>query len=194
MDREFGPIRRPMYSARQYNAAAESAERQAPAKKEYLLVDGYNVIFAWPSLSIIAQDNLDLARRQLADILANYRGYTKCELVLVFDAYRVPGGEGSREDYHGIHVAYTKMGETGDAYIEKLADDIGKNYAVRAVTSDALVQLSAFRSGILRTGAREFENEVAWVLARIDEALGQLDGSMRGEKIGDKVNFNGKQQ
>ena len=92
-----------MYSARQYNAAAESAERQAPAKKEYLLVDGYNVIFAWPSLSIIAQDNLDLARRQLADILANYRGYTKCELVLVFDAYRVPGGEGSREDYHGIH-------------------------------------------------------------------------------------------
>lgn len=192
MDREFGPIRRPMYSSRQCNSA-DSEKRDTTVKKEYLLVDGYNVIFAWPELAAIAKDNLDLSRRRLADMLANYRGYTKCELVLVFDAYKVPGGSGSKEDYHGIHLAYTKMGETGDAYIEKLADDIGKNYAVRVVTSDSLIQLSAFRSGVLRTSAREFENEVSWVLSRIDAAMDRMDGGMRAEKIGDKVNYNGKQ-
>ncbi len=191
MDREFGPIRRPMYSARKYNAA-ESAAPHAPARREYILVDGYNVIYAWPELNAIAEDNLDLARARLADILANFRGYAKCELVLVFDAYRVPGGEGSRQEHNGIMVAYTKMGETGDAYIERLAKDIGKNYSVRVVTNDSLVQLSAFGSGILRTSAREFENEVAWVLKRIDEAIAKMDAGMQGEKIGDRVNFNGK--
>jgi predicted RNA-binding protein with PIN domain len=191
MDREFGPIRRPMYSARQYNSAAVPEE--APKKKEYLLVDGYNVIYAWDELAAIARDNLDLARRRLADILANYRGYTRCELVLVFDAYRVPGGAGEREDCHGILIAYTKQGETGDQYIEKLAADIGKNYSVRVVTSDNLIQLSAFRSGVLRTSAREFESEVSWVLARIDEAIVRMDENARGESIGDRVNFDGKQ-
>jgi ribosomal protection tetracycline resistance protein len=191
MDREFGPIRRPMYSSRQYNSAAPAPEIKS--KKEYIFVDGYNVIFAWKELAGIAQDNMDLARRTLADILANYRGYTSCELVLVFDAYRIPGGEGSREDYHGIMIAYTKQGETGDQYIEKLADEIGKNYSVRVVTSDNLIQLSAFRSGVLRTSAREFESEVSWVLSRIDEAIARMGEASRGEKIGDRVDLGGKQ-
>lgn len=190
MDREFGPIRRPVYSARTYNSAA--APDPPTPKKEYLIVDGYNVIYAWDELAAIARDNLDLARRRLADILANYRGYTRCELILVFDAYRVPGGAGEREDYHGIMIAYTRQGETGDQYIEKLADDIGKNYSVRVVTSDSLVQLSAFRSGILRTSAREFQGEAAWVLRRIDEAIAAMDDASRGEKIGDRVNYYGK--
>lgn len=191
MDREFGPIRRPMYTRPQ--TASDSQVIRPAAKKEYLIVDGYNVIFAWPELKALAEDDLSLARRQLKDILANFRGYTKCELVLVFDAYKVAGGEGSKTDYNGIHVAYTKQGETGDAYIEKLARDIGKNYAVRVVTSDSLVQLSAFGSGVLRTSAAEFENEVGWVMSQIENVIGRMNLDMRGEKLGDRLDINGKQ-
>lgn len=191
MDREFGPIRRPVYSARKYNEAPASA--MAPKKREYLLVDGYNVIFAWRDLNELAQDNLDLARGRLMDILANYRGYTKCELILVFDAYRVQGGAGEKSDYHGIHVAYTKMGETGDAYIEALAKEMGRNYSVRVISSDSLVQLSALGSGVLRQTAGEFENEVRLTLQKIDEALDRMDFTMRGETLGDRMDFNGKQ-
>lgn len=190
MDREFGPIRRPMYTRPQ--TATDSLFIRPAAKKEYLIVDGYNVIFAWPELKALAEDDLSLARRQLKDILANFRGYTKCELVLVFDAYKVAGGEGSKTDYNGIHVAYTKQGETGDAYIEKLARDIGKNYAVRVVTSDSLVQLSAFGSGVLRTSAAEFENEVGWVMSQIENVIGRMNLDMRGEKLGDRLYLNGK--
>ena len=91
---------------------------------------------------------------RLQDLLSSYCGYTKAELVLVFDGFRTPGNPGSRTEYHNIHVAYTKDGETGDAYIERLVDEIGKNYDVRVVTSDNLIRLSALRSGVLRDQLR----------------------------------------
>ncbi len=170
MEREFGPIRRKEYRAAQRNEApAKSAA--AENKKEYLIVDGYNLIFASPELKALAKDRLDLARSRLMDMLSNYAGFTKSELVLVFDGFRTPGNPGSRSDYHNIHVAFTKDGETGDAYIEKIADEIGKNYSVRVVTSDNLIRLSALRSGVLRCSAGEFINELDWVLGQMEQVL-----------------------
>ena len=170
MEREFGPIRRKAYTAPQRNQApAQSAA--SPHKKEYLIVDGYNLIFASAELKALAKDRLDLARSRLMDMLSNYAGFTKSELVLVFDGFRTPGNPGSRSDYHNIHVAFTKDGETGDAYIEKIADEIGKNYSVRVVTSDNLIRLSALRSGVLRCSAGEFINELDWVLGQMEQVL-----------------------
>lgn len=170
MEREFGPIRRPEYRQPVRNEAPEAVNLLSE-KKQYIIVDGYNFIFAWDELKSIAADRLDLARHRLMDMLSSYCGYTKAELVLVFDAYRTPGSKGSRSDYHNIHVAYTADGETGDSYIERLAGQIGKNYAVRVVTSDNLIRLSALRSGVLRTSSKEFRGEVEWVLQQIDEIL-----------------------
>ena len=134
-------------------------------------MDGYNVIFAWAELKALAKERLDLAREKLMDMLSNYCGFTKSELVLVFDAYRTPTRRGAHSEYHNIRVVYTDDGETADAYIERLANDIGKNYAVRVVTSDSLIRLSALRAGVLRTSSGEFEGEVAWVLQQIEELL-----------------------
>ncbi len=170
MVREFGPIRRKQYAAPQINSAA-GIEYSARKTKEHIIVDGYNVIFAWDELKGLAGQGLDLARHKLLDMLANYQGYTKCDLVVVFDAYKVPGGQGSRESSGAVHVAYTKEGETADMYIERLVNDIGKNETVRVVTSDRLVQLGAFRSGVLRTSSGEFRSEVDWVLDQIAQAV-----------------------
>ena len=169
MEREFGPIRRARYSAPVRNAAPD-APAAAP-RPETLIVDGYNVIFAWDELRALAARQLDLARERLMDLLAGYAAFTRTELVLVFDGFRTPGNPGSRTDYHSIRVAFTAYGETADAYIERLADEIGKNERVRVVTSDNLIRLSALRSGVLRTGSREFESEVRDVLARIEDVL-----------------------
>ena len=172
MEREFGKIKRPQYSARQVNAAA--SEPVFEKKPEFIIVDGYNLIFAWDELKKLAADRLDLARGRLMDMLSNYCGFTKAKLVLVFDGFRTPGNPGSREDYHNINVAFTKDGETGDAYIERLADEIGKNYSVRVVTSDNLIRLSALRSGVLRCSSGEFKNEVEWVLGQIDATRARI--------------------
>ena len=136
-------------------------------------MDGYNLIFAWDELKKLAEERLDLARGKLMDMLSSYCGYTKSELVLVFDGFRTPGNPGERSEYHNIHVAYTADGETGDAYIERLADEIGRNYDVRVVTSDNLIRLSALRSGVLRESSKEFAVQVRDVLARIDAFLRQ---------------------
>ncbi len=160
MEREFGPIRRKEYSAPRRRAVVPERTIPDVVKTQYLIVDGYNVIFAWDSLREIAKYDLENARRELIHLLVNYRGFTKCELVLVFDAYRVPENPGSREIVDGVRVVYTAQGETGDMYIEQLANGIGKNNNVRVVTSDALVQVSALRSGILRVSALEFEQEL----------------------------------
>ncbi|MGI5977623.1 MAG: NYN domain-containing protein [Candidatus Limivicinus sp.] len=170
MEREFGPIRRPEYSRAFKNEAAPAADVR-PGKKQYLIVDGYNLIFAWDELKALAADSLELARGRLMDMLSNYCGYTKDDMVLVFDGYKTPGNPGSRNDYHNIHVVYTRDGETGDAYIEKLADEIGRNFSVRVITSDNLIRLSAMRSGVLRSSSKEFIAELEWVLDRIDEVL-----------------------
>ena len=170
MEREFGPIRRPEYRARQVNAAVNEVS-QISNRKEYIIVDGYNLIFAWDELKALAAERLDLARERLMDILSGYAGFTGAKLVLVFDGFRTPGNPGSRTEYHNISVAFTKDGETGDAYIERLVNEIGKNYAVRVVTSDNLIRVSALRSGVLRCSSGEFKGEAEWVLAQIEEVL-----------------------
>ena len=170
MEREFGAIRRPQYRSAKQEMQLEKMRQPAP-KKDYIIVDGYNMIFAWADLKPLAETDLDAARLRLMDKLANYRAFRDCELVLVFDAYRVKGSPGSRFDHFDVHVVYTKENETGDLYIEKLANSIGRNYRVRVVTSDALIQLSALRSGVLRMSAPEFEREVNDILARIDRFI-----------------------
>ena len=170
MEREFGPIRRPEYRARQVNAAVTEVS-QISSRKEHIIVDGYNLIFAWDELKALARDRLDLARERLMDILSGYAGFTGAKLVLVFDGFRTPGNPGSRTEYHNISVAFTKDGETADAYIERIVDGIGKNYAVRVVTSDNLIRLSALRSGVLRCSSGEFKGEAEWVLSQIEEVL-----------------------
>lgn len=171
MEREFGPIRRRQYSEAVLDTpkTAHAAER----KKEYIIVDGYNLIFAWDGLAALAKDNFDAARHILTDILCNYRGYTKCELVLVFDGYKVKGNAGEKSDYNGIHLVFTKENETGDMYIEKLVEEVGKNYSVRVVTSDNLIQVSALRAGVLRMPAREFIKEIKRVNDRIKEIIAE---------------------
>ena len=171
MEREFGPIRRRQYSEAVLDTpkTAHAAER----KKEYIIVDGYNLIFAWDGLAALAKDNFDAARHILTDILCNYRGYTKCELVLVFDGYKVKGNAGEKSDYNGIHLVFTKENETGDMYIEKLVEEVGKNYSVKVVTSDNLIQVSALRAGVLRVPAREFIKEIERVNDRIKEIIAE---------------------
>ena len=170
MEREFGPIRRKQYSEAVMDRPKEYKPQQVK-KKDYLIVDGYNIIFTWEELSKLASENLDAARHILMDVLSNYRGYTKCELVLVFDGYKVKGNYGEKSDYHGIHVAYTKENETGDMYIEKLISEMGKNYNVKVATSDNLIQVAAVRSGVLRMSANELREEIEWVNKQIRETI-----------------------
>ena len=170
MEREFGPIRRKTYSAPVVNSAI-GVELAARKNKERLIVDGYNVIFAWEDLKALAEKSIDAARARLIALMASYRGNTKSGVVLVFDAYRVPGGQGAKYNDAKLHIAFTKEGETADMYIERLVGEIGKNESVRVVTSDSLIRLSALRSGVLRTSSREFEAEVDWVLEQIGQIV-----------------------
>ncbi len=170
MLREFGPIKRPSYR----EAVTVEAKGYVPREKregQYLIVDGYNVIFSWDDLRAEAESELESAREKLMGILANYAAFTGCRVVLVFDAYRVPGGNGEKFDHKGISVVFTKENETGDAYIEKLIYEIGKNAHVRVVTSDWLIQLSAVRTGVLRMSSAEFEEEIDSVDAQIGEII-----------------------
>jgi len=160
MEREFGPIRTPLYNVKSTNRPATEEITIRPMKQKYIIVDGYNVIFAWEDLAAQARSDLDAARRQLCDALSSYAGFTKCRLVVVFDGYKQKGNPGEKSQFHNIQVVFTKEGETADAYIESLAHEIGNNYAVRVATSDSLVQLSSFRSGVLRMSARELREEV----------------------------------
>ncbi|MEF2837346.1 MAG: translation factor GTPase family protein [Oscillospiraceae bacterium] len=160
MEREFGSIRRPQYGVKASNRPATEEITIRPPKQKYIIVDGYNIIFAWEDLAAQARADLDAARRQLCDALSSYAGFTKCRLVVVFDGWKQKGNPGEKSQLNNIQVVYTKEGETADAYIEALADEIGNNYAVRVASSDGLVQLSSFRSGVLRMSARELRQEV----------------------------------
>ena len=159
MEREFGPVKRPLYRAPENKSAKAEVEIRAP-RQSAIIVDGYNIIFAWEELAEQAKHDLDAARRRLCDILSSFAGFKKCYLVLVFDGWKVKGNPGEKEQFHNIQVVYTKENQTADAYIEALADQIGRNYAVRVATSDGLVQLSSLRSGVLRMSARELKLEV----------------------------------
>ena len=160
MLREFGPMKRPLYRAPENRPAKEEIFIRPPQQR-CLIVDGYNMIFAWDGLSATARTDLDAARRQLLDRLSSYTGYTKCRTVVVFDGYKVAGNPGEKGHFHNLQVVYTKENQTADAYIQSLVREIGKNYQVRVATSDALVQLSSLGSGVLRMSARELEEEVA---------------------------------
>ena len=134
---------------------------KAPKKKEqYLLVDGYNIIFAWEELKSLSEVNLEAARGKLMDIMCNYQGYKQMNLILVFDAYKVQGNVGEMFDYHNIHVVYTKEAETADQYIEKLVRTIAKDYEVTVATSDGLEQLIVMGGGARRMSARNLKEEV----------------------------------
>ena len=159
MEREFGPVKRPLYRTPSNRPATEEVTIRTP-KRKAIIVDGYNIIFAWDDLAALAKDDLEAARKKLCDMLSNYAGFRKCYLVLVFDGWKVKGNPGEKTQYHNIQVVFTREGETGDAYIEALVAKIGSNYAVRVATSDSLVQLSSLRSGVLRMSARELQEEL----------------------------------
>jgi predicted RNA-binding protein with PIN domain len=147
-------------------------------KPAYLLVDGYNVIFAWKELSELAESNIDGARGRLLDIMSNYRGMAGCEVIVVFDAYRVQGHKTEIFDYHNIHVVYTREAETADQYIEKFAHENSKKYRVTVATSDGLEQIIIRGAGCLLISARELEAEVIRQSRQIaEDYIGKTAGS-----------------
>ena len=173
MEREFGPITRPLY-----RASEKSREKDEgftwQAGNRWFIVDGYNVLFAWEDLRDLAQQDLAAAGDQLMEMLCAYAAFTHHQGGLAFDGCQGHRSQGEKCDFRGIHVVYTREKETGDMYIEKLLHDIGKNDQVRVVTSDGLIQLSAMRSGVLRMSALEFEREVNAVGEEIGKVLAQV--------------------
>ncbi|BFK88624.1 TetM/TetW/TetO/TetS family tetracycline resistance ribosomal protection protein [Pseudoflavonifractor gallinarum] len=140
---------------------------------EYLLVDGYNIIHAWDELKELARADLSAARKALMDILSNYQGFRKCEVIVVFDAYKVKGNPGSVSKYHNIHVVYTKEAETADNYIEKVTYELGRKYRVRVATSDGVEQLIILGHGALRVSARMFRMEIEQAEGQIADLIAQ---------------------
>ncbi|MGN0984259.1 MAG: NYN domain-containing protein [Gemmiger sp.] len=176
-ERTYGPIRRRGEDGGKtvrralHTAPASRVPAPPPAGPEYLLVDGYNVIFAWDWLRAIAQDNLDAARRRLMDTLCNYAGYRRCVPILVFDAYKVKGNAREVEQYHNLHIVYTKEAETADMYIERATHELAREHRTRVVSSDGAEQMIILGNGALRVSARAFAAEVAAVEAEIREFL-----------------------
>lgn len=185
MEREFGSKQkeRDRYSGYRKQTVSVPMPRKTvikdtEPKKEYLLVDGYNVIFAWEELNELAKASIDAARNKLMDILSNYQGFTGCTLILVFDAYKVKGSQGEVQKYHNIYVVYTKEAETADQYIEKTTHEIGRKYKVTVATSDALEQVIVMGQGAYRISARDFYEEVE----RTEKQIREINGQQHGEK------------
>lgn len=165
-ERTYGPMKRERnVFAKRVQAPEPSVKRpkKQTDEKEYLLVDGYNIIFAWEDLKELSEINIEAARMKLMDILSNYQGYRKQTLILVFDAYKVPGNVGEVQKYHNIHVVYTKEAETADQYIEKTVQEIGKKYHVTVATSDALEQMIILGQGAQRISAKGLLEEILTV-------------------------------
>ncbi len=179
MEREFGPIRRPQYQPAKVSSQSLPPAPVYPDKKEYLFIDGYNILFAWDGLKQLAQEDLETARQKLMDILSNYAGYKNRDVVLVFDGYRVKGSRGHRSLYHNLLVVYTRENETCDAYIEALIHAVGKHDRVWVATSDSLIQLSVFRSGVLRMSAQELKAEVEAVRQEMEGFIRDMDTAQR---------------
>lgn len=164
-EQTYGPVKRPAAFEPQKKPARTSLSEKYDiqdqrAKPEYLLVDGYNIIFAWDDLHALARQDVNAAREVLTELLIEYRAFRKCQVILVFDAYKVKGGVGSVERRGGIYVVYTKEAETADAYIEKTTYDLGKDHRVRVATSDGMEQWIILGHGALRLSARAFRAEV----------------------------------
>ena len=178
MLREFGPIKRRRYSEPKIHSsdnAQKHKQKKPPApQKRMVIVDGYNVIYAWDSLREIAAFSLEKARESLMDLLSNYVAFTKTDLTLVFDAYLVKDGVGSDFMHDGYRVVFTKQDQTADTFIEQMMHELGPNYHIQTVTDDRLLQFSAVHSGILRMTAKEFENEMISVGNEITEFVRKL--------------------
>ena len=185
MEREFGSKQkeRERYSSYRKQTVSTPVRhttviKENEPKKEYLLVDGYNIIFAWEELNELAKASIDAARNKLMDILSNYQGFIGCTLILVFDAYKVKGNQGEVQKYHNIYVVYTKEAETADQCIEKTTHEIGRKYKVTVATSDALEQVIVMGQGAYRISARDFYEEVE----RTEKQIREINERERGEK------------
>ncbi|WP_409969773.1 TetM/TetW/TetO/TetS family tetracycline resistance ribosomal protection protein [Bengtsoniella intestinalis] len=172
-------FRRPMAAVK----TAEHVEiKPAQIGEEYLLVDGYNMIFAWDALNKVAQENLDVARKRLMDMMCNYQGVRNCHLILVFDAYKVARNEGEILKYHNIHVVYTKESQTADAYIEKATYDLAKKHHVRVASSDNVEQLIITGHGAIRVSADMFWEELQTAQSQMRQVVdkhNQKNGKLR---------------
>ena len=175
-ERTFGPVKTRVETPAKKVIKAESGKTKTKEYKpvyeeEYLLVDGYNIIFAWDELKALAAENLEGARTKLMEIMCNYQGFCGCHLILVFDAYKVKGNPGSVEQFHNISVVYTKEAETADMYIEKTTKEIARKKRVRVATSDGMEQIIILGHGATRISARAFQEEVKRVNDRIAEEV-----------------------
>ena len=195
-ERTYGAVKRREFIQRRddvhFDPPAE--EKKQPARTppaalpEYLLVDGYNIIFAWEELKALSRESLEAARRSLMDILSNYQGYRRCGVILVFDAYKVQGNPGSVEKYHNISVVYTKEAETADMYIEKVTYDIGKKYRVRVATSDGMEQLIILGHGAQRIPALAFRAEVLQAHTEIRDIVRRYAGkNQKGSTVAQQL-------
>ena len=191
-EKQFGPVKRRLANETGFGYTDNQGSGKKTQKKyvykenknkknekKYLLVDGYNVIFAWKELNELAQVNLDGARLKLMDIMSNYQGYKQCELILVFDAYKVKGNIGEVSKYNNINVVYTKEAETADTYIEKVTNEIGKKYQVTVATSDRLEQMIVLSRGAVRMSSNELLQDV---MAVHEAGLRQYKSSQKIEK------------
>jgi len=174
--RAFQPQKKPARTSLDGEKYSIRTQKQGP---EYLLVDGYNVIFAWEELERLARQDVAAARGALEDILSNYQGFRRCVVILVFDAYKVKGNPGSVERRNGIYVVYTKEAETADAYIEKTTYEIAREHRVRVVTSDGAEQLIILGHGALRLPAASFRREV-------EEAEGEISAILARHNRGER--------
>lgn len=149
----------------------EARRRAKAGTEEYLLVDGYNIIFSWEELKELSERDIGAARGKLADILSNYQGFRKCTLILVYDAYKVEGNPGEVMKYHNIYIVYTKEAETADQYIEKTVRRIAKNADVTVATSDGLEQVIIMGQGAHRMSAPGLKEEVELALKELRESI-----------------------
>ncbi|MBR4020557.1 MAG: NYN domain-containing protein, partial [Firmicutes bacterium] len=156
---EFGPIKRPQYYAPANQSIREEITIRPP-KDSAVIVDGYNIIFAWEELAALAKEDLDSACRRLMDILSSYAGFRKCRLILVFDGHKAKGNLGRKTHVNNLQVVYTKENETADHYIEKFVVENVKKYRITVATSDGLEQMLIFGQGALRMPARELRERV----------------------------------
>lgn len=174
-ERTYGPIKNNPLAAFRRTSPKQSQSKAElcpfPTGPDYLLVDGYNIIFAWDDLSAIAKDNMDLARSKLINLMCNYKGVRQCELILVFDAYRIKGHVGSIEKVNNITVVYTKEAETADTYIEKATHELSRNYRVEVAASDRMEQIIIAGNGAARLSANEFRKQVDAAVAAMRDLM-----------------------
>ena len=174
-ERTYGPVKKEKRKAfRPTERTVKYKSKPLPAGPEYLLVDGYNIIFAWDELKDVARDSLDMARTKLIHMLSSYQGFLGTPVIIVFDAYKVKGNPGSVERMGDLSIVYTKEAETADSYIEKVTHELAKQHRVRVATSDGLEQVIILGAGALRVSARSFHEEVLQVEKMIREYLSEI--------------------